>query len=343
MTQPAAAEHTLWHSLMCEAIELSLSSDVFRSANPRVGCVIVDAGGTIVGRGWHRGAGTDHAEVMALKEAGQLAQGATAVVTLEPCAHTGRTGPCAAALADAGIARVVYACDDPFPPAAGGGAFLRTRGIEVLSGVLADEAEHANRAWFHVRRTGRPLVTAKMAVSLDGRVADASGGPTPITGAAARSYAHAQRQVADAIVVGTGTVLADDPHLTARAPDGELAVRQPLRVVVGCTPISPSSRVLDGAAESLVVPSRDLQEVMDALTERDVQHVILEGGPRLMAAFLEQGLVDEITWFVAPTLLGNGPVALPPLPIPVEVQVRAVSVVGEDVLVEGVIGVHRDS
>ena len=327
---------------MREAIELSLSSDVFRSANPRVGCVIVDSAGTIVGRGWHRGAGTDHAEVMALREAGQLALGATAVVTLEPCAHTGRTGPCASALANAGIARVVYACDDPFPPASGGGDFLRAQGIEVMSGVLAAEAEHANRAWFHVRRTGRPLVTAKMAVSLDGRVADSSGGPTPITGASARAYVHAQRQVADAIVVGTGTVLADDPHLTARTPDGELADRQPLRVVVGCTPIAPTSRVLDSAAESLVIRSRDLADVIDALTEREVQHVILEGGPRLMAAFLEQGLVDEITWFVAPTLIGDGPVALPPLPIPVEVQVRAVSVVGEDVLVEGVIGVHRD-
>jgi diaminohydroxyphosphoribosylaminopyrimidine deaminase/5-amino-6-(5-phosphoribosylamino)uracil reductase len=331
-----------WDVYMAEAVGLALSADVASSSNPRVGCVIVDPHGAVVGRGHHRGAGTPHAEVEALAEAGDRAAGATAVVTLEPCRHTGRTGPCTEALVAAGVHRVVYAVDDPGVDEGGGAEVLRAAGVEVVSGVLQDEASYANRAWTHARRLGRPLVTLKTAMSLDGRVADAAGGPTPITGPESRGYAHALRGIVDAIAVGTGTVLADDPQLTARAPDAGGAVRQPLRVVVGRTPVSPTARIRDGQAPTLVHASRDLQALMRELSARDVEHLLVEGGPTLAAAFLDAGLVDEVLWFVAPVVLGAGPVALPTLDRRQDVAVRSVRVMGEDVVVEGMVDVHRD-
>lgn len=295
-----------------------------------------------MGRGHHRGSGTPHAEVVALTQAGERARGGTAVVTLEPCRHTGRTGPCTQALLDAGVARVVFAVDDPGAESRGGSHVLRAAGVEVIAGVGHDEARHVARAWFHAREHGRPLVTLKSAVSLDGRVADATGGPTAITGSAARAVAHDWRSQVDAIVVGTATVLADDPVLTARRPDGELRDRQPLRVVVGQTPIPPGARVLDPSAPTLVHSGRDLHALLAVLHARDVQHVLVEGGPTIEAAFLEAGLADEVLWFVAPVILGAGPVALPRLSEAFDVGVRSVRVVGEDVVVEGVIHVHRD-
>ncbi len=327
---------------MREAIALSMSEDVFRSSNPRVGCVIVDATGVPVGRGWHQGAGTAHAEVHALAQAGEHARGATAVVTLEPCAHTGRTGPCAQALIDAGIARVVYAVADPTAQAAGGGQALRDAGVEVVSGVLEEPARHANRAWLHWQQARRPLVTLKCAMSLDGRVADATGGPTRITGPQARSWAHGLRAEVDAIVVGTGTVLADDPQLTARHDDGSLRARQPLRVVMGTRAIPDSARILDGSAETVVIASHDLGELMEVLSQHDVLHALVEGGPTLEAALIDAGLADEAAWLVAPVVLGAGPVALPPLARQAGLAVRSVTVLGEDVLVEGGLDVHRD-
>ena len=335
-----------WSEHMAEAIRLACSDDVPPSSNPRVGCVIVDASGAVVGRGHHRGTGTAHAEVVALADAGERARGATAVVTLEPCRHTGRTGPCSEALIAAGVARVVYAVDDPGEQSGGGAKLLRDAGVEVVSGVLSEQAEHAARAWFHTRRTGRPFVTLKSAISLDGRVADASGGPTAITGAAARALSHGWRSQVDAIVVGTGTVLADDPSLTARDPSGELRARQPLRVVVGTREIPVDARVRDGSAPFLSWPGRDLHALLDVLHTRDVQHVLVEGGPTLAAAFLSADLVDEVLWFVAPVLLGDGPVALPSGPAAHEVDVQSVTVVGEDVVIEGAVeraqDVHRD-
>ena len=324
-----------WSGSMREAIGQALSPDVERSANPRVGCVIVDATGAVVGRGHHRGAGTPHAEVTALADAGSRARGATAVVTLEPCRHTGRTGPCTQALMDAGIARVVFACADPTSAASGGGAVLRAAGVDVIAGVGEEEAAHANRAWVHVLTHGRPLVTVKCAMSLDGRVADAGGGPTSISGPASRAHAQGMRSLVDAIVVGTGTALVDDPHLTARDADGRLRQRQPLRVVVGRRRLPATSRVLDDAAETLLVADADPDALMRALLERDVQHALVEGGPTLSAALFAAGLVDEVQWYIAPVLLGAGPVALPPLPAGRSVAVRRVVMMGEDVVVEG--------
>lgn len=344
MTADDWSDH--WAGPMAEAIRLACSEDVPASSNPRVGCVIVDADDVVVGRGHHRGSGTPHAEVVALAEAGDRARGATAVVTLEPCSHTGRTGPCTEALIAAGVLRVVYAVDDPGDESGGGARRLREAGIEVLSGVSAEDARHAARAWFHVRRSGRPWVTLKTAVSLDGRVADASGGPTAITGAAAREFSHRWRTQVDAIIVGTGTVLADDPSLTARDAQGGLRARQPLRVVVGERDIPASARVRDSAAATLLHSGRDLTTLLDDLLARDVQHVLVEGGPTLAAAFLDEDLVDEVLWFIAPMLLGDGPIALPPGASTRSVAVRQVRVVGEDVVIEGTVervsDVHRD-
>jgi diaminohydroxyphosphoribosylaminopyrimidine deaminase/5-amino-6-(5-phosphoribosylamino)uracil reductase len=236
----------------------------------------------------------------------------------------------------------VFGVDDPGQESGGGADVLRSAGLEVIAGVGRDEARHVARAWFHAREHGRPLVTLKSAISLDGRVADASRGPTAITGSAARAVSQEWRAQVDAIVVGTGTVLADDPALTARRTDGTLHDRQPLRVVIGRTPIPTDARVQDSAAPTLIHPSRDLHELLAALRARDVQHVLVEGGPTIEAAFLEAGLADEVLWFVAPVILGDGPVALPRLTEVVDVRVRSVRVVGEDVVVEGVIDVHRD-
>lgn len=334
-----------WSRYMREAITLAGAPDVEPGGNPRVGCVIVDAQGAVVGGGYHRGAGSPHAEVVALADAGDAASGATAVVTLEPCRHTGRTGPCTLALIEAGVTRVVYAVDDAGDESSGGAQVLRDAGIEVIHGVEADDARWLVRAWFHSLELGRPWVTLKSAVSLDGRVADVTGGPTPITGSPARAQAHEWRSRVDAIIVGTGTVLADDPSLTARASTGEVLDRQPLRVVVGRRSIDPAARVLSADAPTLHLTTRDPREVLARLHERDVQHVLLEGGPTLAAAFFEAGVVDEILWFIAPVLLGEGPISLPPLRQGIDVDVRRVQVVGEDVVVEAVVkgggDVHR--
>ena len=318
---------------MARAIALAQSADAPRGANPRVGCVIIDADGREVGAGHHRGAGTPHAEVEALRAAGPLARGATAVVSLEPCRHVGRTGPCTTALIEAGITRVVFAQDDPTDVAGGGADVLRGAGIEVIGGVLADEAAAVNADWVHMQRTGRPVVVVKMAVSLDGRVADASGGPTAISGPAAGVLVHELRAQCDAIAVGTGTLLADDPRLTARDPDGRPGDRQPLRVVIGTRPIPDTARVRAGAGEPLHLATRDLVAALDDLVARGVQRLLVEGGPTLTAALLDADLVDEVVWVVAPRVLGAGPVSVPTLVHPVGLVVREIRAVGDDVVV----------
>lgn len=334
---------------MERALALAVSPGSVRGANPRVGCVVLDVDGQVVGEGWHRGAGTAHAEVDALAAAGARARGGTAIVTLEPCRHVGRTGPCTSALLAAGIARVAYAQADPTAAAGGGARVLSDSGVDVVGGLLADRAVEVNRGWTAVQQHGRPFVTVKTAMSLDGRVADATGGPTRITGDAARAHAHRVRAEVDAIVVGTGTVLADDPHLTARIPTGGLGPSQPLRVVIGTRPIPPGARVLDDASETLMRPTHDLRGVLAELGARGVQEALVEGGPTLVRAFLDGGLVDAIQWYVAPLVLGDGPRALPD-GRSIALEVRSAERVGEDVLVEGRIlrpeggsdDVHRD-
>jgi diaminohydroxyphosphoribosylaminopyrimidine deaminase/5-amino-6-(5-phosphoribosylamino)uracil reductase len=275
--------------------------------NPRVGCVVTDVEGTVVGVGHHRGAGSPHAEVVAVAAAGDRCRGGSAHVTLEPCDHTGRTGPCSRVLLDAGVSRVVYAVADPDRRAAGGAATLSAAGVTVEQGVLHAEAEQLNASWLHARRTGRPWVVAKSGSTLDGRVAALDGTSRWITGAAARADVHTLRGRCGAVVVGTGTALSDDPRLTVRGADGTDAPTQPLRVVVGHRRLPATARLLDGTAETLVLGTHDPAEVLAALQARGIHRVLLEGGPTLTAAFLAAGLVDEVVAYVAPALLGAGP------------------------------------
>ncbi|SDB91148.1 diaminohydroxyphosphoribosylaminopyrimidine deaminase / 5-amino-6-(5-phosphoribosylamino)uracil reductase [Raineyella antarctica] len=274
--------------------------------NPRVGAVLVSPTGTVVGEGWHHGAGTPHAEVEALRAAGAAARGATAYVSLEPCNHTGRTGPCATALVEAGVARVVYAQPDPNPAAAGGATTLRAAGVEVLGGLLAEEAEEVNRIWTRAVRLGRPWVTWKVAATIDGHTAAADGSSQWITCPEARADVHHRRALCDAIVVGTGTALADDPRLTVRHADGTLAERQPLRVVVGDRQVPPDARLRSDEAETLFLPGGDPRRALAELDRVGVRHAWLEGGATLAAAFLREGLVDEVLVYQAPALLGSG-------------------------------------
>jgi diaminohydroxyphosphoribosylaminopyrimidine deaminase/5-amino-6-(5-phosphoribosylamino)uracil reductase len=273
--------------------------------NPPVGAVILDRDGEVAGVGATEPTGGAHAEVVALRRAGTRAVGGTAVVTLEPCNHHGRTPPCVDALVAAGVSSVAYAVDDPNPVAAGGSTRLAEAGVRVVSGVLADEvAGEPLREWLHKQRTGKPHVTWKFATSIDGRSAAPDGSSQWITGEASRADVHRRRAVADAIVVGTGTVLADDPTLTAR-PGGILSEKQPLRVVVGEREISQDARVLNDDSRTMILRSRDPHEVIRTLSDRT--DVIIEGGPTLAGAFLRAGVIDRIVAYVAPILLG-GPI-----------------------------------
>ncbi|MEE6163707.1 bifunctional diaminohydroxyphosphoribosylaminopyrimidine deaminase/5-amino-6-(5-phosphoribosylamino)uracil reductase RibD [Mycolicibacterium sp. 120322] len=274
--------------------------------NPPVGAVIVDRDGQVVGVGATQPPGGPHAEVMALRRAGQRALGGTAVVTLEPCNHHGRTPPCVDALVAAGVSTVVYAVSDPNEVAAGGAARLAETGIDVVPGVLADEVTRGPlREWLHKQRTGLPHVTWKFATSVDGRSAAADGSSQWITSPAARADVHRRRAVIDAIVVGTGTVFADDPALTARLADGSLAEHQPLRVVVGYREVSSEAKVLNDDSRTMVIRTHDPHEVLKFLADRT--DVLLEGGPTLAGAFLRAGAVDRIVAYMAPILLG-GPI-----------------------------------
>jgi diaminohydroxyphosphoribosylaminopyrimidine deaminase/5-amino-6-(5-phosphoribosylamino)uracil reductase len=281
------------------------------SPNPPVGAVVLDAAGQVVGVGATSPPGGPHAEVGALAEAGERARGGTAVVTLEPCAHHGRTPPCVDALLAAGIAEVHVAVTDPNPIAAGGVAKLEAAGVLVHVGLLAERvAGGPLRAWLHHARTGRPHVTWKYAVTLDGRVAAADGTSRWISGESSRAEVHEFRRKVDAIMAGRGTVLADDPRLTARQDDGTDAPRQPLRVVVGTGDLPPDAHVLDDAAPTLHLRTRDPATVLAELARRGVVDVLLEGGPRLAGAFLAAGMIDRVLAYVAPMLLGAGPLAL---------------------------------
>ena len=293
---------------MTRALALAASPGVPLGPNPRVGCVLLTEDGTTVAEGFHRGAGAPHAEAEALARAGSAARGTTAVVTLEPCNHIGRTGPCARALADAGDPRVVYAQADTNPVATGGADALRAAGVDVEGGLLADQARALNREWTFAVESGRPFVTWKFATTLDGRSAAADGSSRWVSSAPARRDTHRLRALCDAILVGTGTVLVDDPQLTVRDDEDRILPRerQPLRAVMGVRDVPAGRRVLDDAAETVLLRTRDPHEALAALRERDRQHVFLEGGPTLAGAFLREGLVDEVVTYLAPMLLGAG-------------------------------------
>jgi len=288
------------------AVEQSYQVKGTTYPNPPVGAVILDTEGRVAGVGGTAPAGGDHAEVVALRRAGGLAGGGIAVVTLEPCNHYGKTAPCVNALIEARVATVVYAVTDPNGIAGGGAGRLSAAGVEVRSGVLADQvAGGPLREWLYKQRTGLPHLTWKYASSVDGRSAASDGSSQWISSEASRLDLHRRRAMADAIVVGTGTVLADDPALTARLADGSLAEKQPLRVVVGMREIPSEAKVLNDDSRTMVIRTHDPMEVLKALSDRT--DVLLEGGPTLAGAFLRAGGINRILAYVAPILLG-GPI-----------------------------------
>jgi diaminohydroxyphosphoribosylaminopyrimidine deaminase/5-amino-6-(5-phosphoribosylamino)uracil reductase len=320
-------------AFMRRALELAERGRGLTSPNPMVGAVLV-RDGRVVGEGAHLRAGGPHAEIAALQAAGAAARGATLYVTLEPCAHQGRTPPCAPVAAAAGVARVVAALSDPNPLVAGGGAArLREAGVAVEIGLLAEEAERQNRAWLSAVREHRPHVTLKAAATLDGKLADIHGGSTWITGEPARLHAHRLRAEADAVVVGVTTALRDDPQLTVRLP--EPWPREPYRVVLDTharlpaqarviqagTPAralvavgaeAPAARVAAlraAGATVLRLPTRegrvDPSALLRRLFELEVRAVLVEGGGETHAAFADAGLVDRVALFLAPLLLGG--------------------------------------
>lgn len=293
---------------MRRALELAATPGVPLWPNPRVGCVLLAPDGEPLAEGFHRGAGTPHAEVAALTAADSTAGGATAVVTLEPCHHTGRTGPCTEALLAAGVRRVVLAQTDPNPQAAGGARALAEVGVQVVTGVLAEEARLVNREWSRAMERQRPFVTWKFAATLDGRSAAADGSSRWVSSAAARRDTHRLRARSDVMLVGTNTVAVDDPRLTVRDAEDRLLPNQPLRAVMGERELDPASRVFDPDAPggSIRLRTRDPRTALAELWALERRHVFLEGGPTLAAAFLKAGLVDEVVCYLAPMLLGSG-------------------------------------
>jgi diaminohydroxyphosphoribosylaminopyrimidine deaminase / 5-amino-6-(5-phosphoribosylamino)uracil reductase len=291
---------------MQRALTLAASPGVPLGPNPRVGCVLIDDRGVVVAEGFHRGAGSPHAEAAALAAAGAAARGTTAVVTLEPCNHTGRTGPCSQAILDAGVRRVVFAQADPNPVATGGSATLAAAGLEVEPGLFAEQARELNRVWTFAVDRRRPFVTWKFATTLDGRSAAADGTSRWVSSRPARLDTHRLRALCDTILVGTNTVAVDDPALTVRDEQDRPLPHQPLRAVMGLRDLAPDRRVLDGSTPTVRLRTRDPREALDELFQRDRQHVFLEGGPTLAAAFVTAGLVDEVVAYVAPMLLGAG-------------------------------------
>jgi len=338
-----AIDHDLLESTMRRAITLARRGPA-RGVNPQVGCVLLRPDGSTAAEGWHLGAGTPHAEVDALSRlAPGEARGLTAVVTLEPCDHVGRTGPCSVALIEAGVARVVYAVADPGAASGGGAERLRRAGVDVVGGMLDDEAAETTRRWLVATRTARPFVTLKWASSLDGRAAAADGSSRWITGPAARRHVHEQRSTHDAILVGTGTVLADDPSLTARGDDGELLPEQPLPIVVGTRPVPPEAVLRAHPRGFVETGTRDLEAVLGDLWQRGVRSVLVEGGPTVASAFVRLGLVDDYLVYLAPTLLGGPRTALDDLGVGGIDQQRRLRVTDARPLGDDLVIVARDT
>jgi diaminohydroxyphosphoribosylaminopyrimidine deaminase/5-amino-6-(5-phosphoribosylamino)uracil reductase len=353
-------KHTYY---MRKAIAIAERGRGRTSPNPMVGALVVNDEGVIVGRGRHEVAGGPHAEVNALRDAGERARGATLYCTLEPCSHTGRTGPCAPAVASAGIRRVVIALEDPNPLVNGRGlAYLRERGVETLIGVGREEAERQNEAFLTVMRRQRPLVIVKVALSLDGCIATAPGVRTPLTGPVANRAIQRQRAEVDAIAVGSGTILADDPMLTAR---GVYRARPLVRVVFdrrlrmlttarllstldsgpviivgsdrGCAEKPGAVEQLSKAGARVITPAGDIGSAIAALREFEVTSVVLEGGATLHAAALQAGIVDVVNAYITPHVLGaSGQKWVAPGSFSLgQLEDRRATWLGDDVLVEG--------
>ncbi|MCL5040294.1 MAG: bifunctional diaminohydroxyphosphoribosylaminopyrimidine deaminase/5-amino-6-(5-phosphoribosylamino)uracil reductase RibD [Firmicutes bacterium] len=357
-------------SFMQLALDLAKEAQGRTSPNPMVGALVV-RDGQIVGRGFHKKAGSEHAEVVALREAGEKARGATLYVTLEPCCHYGRTPPCTKAILRAGIARVVVAMADPNPLVAGKGIQeLRAAGVEVTAGVLGEAAASLNEVFIKYITTGRPFVSLKMALTLDGKIATTQGDSFWVSGPAARRWVHQLRDRVDAVMVGVNTLLRDDPLLTTRLEG--LKGHDPVRVIVdsrGRTP--PTARVLRGESSSPAIIATtpaasaekleelrragaevlmcreksgqvDLPDLFFALGRREITSLLLEGGPRLNASALREGLVDKIHFFLAPKVVGGlaapgpiGDLGIERMPGALAIQDLTCERVGEDFLLTG--------
>lgn len=352
---------------MARAIELARQADFRTSPNPMVGAVVLDAGGALAGEGYHRRAGMPHAEQEALDAAGERARGGTLYVNLEPCSHAHRDPSCAQAVVSAGVRRVVISMLDPDPRVHGDGIkMLEAAGVETAVGVLSDQARRLNEFYVKHRLTGRPFVTAKFAMSLDGKIATRTGESRWISGAESRAHGHLLRHAHDAILVGIGTVLADDPQLTARV-DG-LEARQPLRVVLDSrlrTP--PNAKVVGsntliattcagkvGHAETLVLPGTDdgrvgLGPLLDELGRRGILSLLVEGGAEVHASFFAEGLVDKVQVYIAPIVVGGrdapGPIGgngAPLLRDAIRLTGLDTTRIGDDLSITGYVDVHRD-
>ena len=316
---------------MRRALELALMAEGDTSPNPMVGCVIVDEDGEIVGEGYHHKAGEAHAEVNALAEAKQNARGATAYVTLEPCSHYGRTGPCCVALAKAGIKRVVVACLDPNPQVAGQGVeYLRLQNIDVTVGVCEEEAKRLNERFFTWITKGRPFISLKYAMTLDGKIASYIGDSKWITGEEARTFAHRLRKQHDAILVGIGTIFEDDSELTTRMVKG----KNPIRIVLDThLKISLMANVLNPAADTIIVTGIETDAVkgeaisslpnvellrlplyegkiplpllIEELAKRNITSLLVEGGSEVLGSFKDMELADRVYAFIAPKIVGG--------------------------------------
>ena len=309
--QPAAGVVTAFTAEETRAMEHALQSALEgpRGANPLVGAVVVGPDGRELVTGYHRGAGTAHAEADAIARAAAVGldlSGCTMVVTLEPCNHVGRTGPCTEAIIAAGITDVVYAVDDPHDPAAGGAATLRAAGIRVRSGLGADEALDLNRQWFEAVAAKRPFVTLHIAQTLDARIAAEDGTSQWISSSESLADNHGIRSRIDAILVGTQTVLVDNPRLTARDTEGNPAAKQPVRAVMGLRGIPEGAAIHGDDGLAVHLPTRDPRQALSMLYDAGTRHVMVEGGSSILSSFLAAGLVDELIVYLAPTLLGSG-------------------------------------
>jgi diaminohydroxyphosphoribosylaminopyrimidine deaminase/5-amino-6-(5-phosphoribosylamino)uracil reductase len=313
--QPADGVVTAFSAGETRAMEAALQAALRgpRGTNPLVGAVVVDPAGNHLITGFHRGAGTAHAEADAIAQAaaaGLDLSGCTMLVTLEPCDHLGRTGPCTQAIIAAGITDVVYAVDDPHDPAAGGAATLRAAGVRVRSGLGAAESLDLNRQWFEAVTAKRPFVTLHIAQTLDSRIAAQDGTSQWISSPESLADNHAIRGRIDAILVGTQTVLVDDPRLTARDPQGTPAPNQPVRAVMGLRDVPGGAAVRGTDGRVTHLRTRDPHEALSLLYGSGTRHLMVEGGSRILSAFLAAGLVDELIVYLAPTLLGSGTPAL---------------------------------
>ncbi len=367
MTEGWPSEEVDW---MHRALGLAMRGRGAVEPNPMVGAVVVREG-QVVGEGWHRRFGAPHAEVEALGVAGERARGATIYVTLEPCCHQGKTPPCTRALIQAGIARGVVACRDPFPPVASGGVpELKGAGVTVDVGLLFEEAQALNVPYFKLRATGRPFVTAKWAMTLDGKVATRTGDSRWGSSEASRQCVQQLRARSNGVLVGIGTALADDPLLTCRLPGAEPLTRivldsgarlplgsrlvrtaddAPLLVVVGEGARDDRVRFLqETGAEVLVLPRGDagvsLTALLDELGCRDMTNLLVEGGPTVMADFFEHGLVDQVVVYIAPKVVGGrqAPGALAgegaeKMAEALDLDVRGVERVGDDLEVQATV------